>query len=87
VSLSGVLSLVLNVNGWNACILLMGVDGVVFIATNHLLAIALVLPCADGPHFWPGRSTPIHQRLDLQRSVITATSTAIIALNTSLDVR
>jgi hypothetical protein len=41
----------------------MEVVGVVFIATNHFLVGALVLPSVDGPHPWFGRSAPAHQRL------------------------
>jgi hypothetical protein len=39
VSLNGVLALVLNVEGWNAWMMCMEVVGVVFIATNHFLAV------------------------------------------------
>jgi hypothetical protein len=34
----------------------MEVVGVVFIATNHFLAVAPILPTADGPCPWSGRS-------------------------------
>jgi hypothetical protein len=61
----------------------MEVVGVVFIATNHFLAVALVLPTADGPRPWSGRSAPVHQRLKSQRSAVTAISTAISAFNVS----
>jgi hypothetical protein len=58
----------------------MEVVGVVFIATNHFLAVALILPTADVPCPWSGRSTPAHQRLKTQRSVVTAISMAILHL-------
>jgi hypothetical protein len=38
----------------------MEVVGVVFIATNHFLVVAFVLPTADGPRPWSGRSAPAH---------------------------
>jgi hypothetical protein len=53
---------------------------VVFIATNHFLAVALVLPTADGPRSSSRRSAPAHQRLKSQRSAVTAISTAIVHL-------
>jgi hypothetical protein len=53
------------------------VVGVVFIASNHFLAVAPILPTADGPRPWPGRSAPAHQRLKSQRPVVTAISMAI----------
>jgi hypothetical protein len=49
------------------------VVGVVFIATNHFLAIAPILPTADGP-------PPAHQRLKTQRSAVTAISMTILYL-------
>jgi hypothetical protein len=58
----------------------MEVVGVVFIATNHFLAIAPILPTADGPRPWSGRSAPVHQRLKSQWSAVTAISTAIMHL-------
>jgi hypothetical protein len=58
----------------------MEVVGVVFIATNHFLAIAPILPTADGPRPWSGRFAPAHQRLKSQRSAVTAISTAIMHL-------
>jgi hypothetical protein len=53
---------------------------VVFIATNHFLAVAPFLSTADGPRPWSGRSAPAHQRLKSQRSAVTAISTAILHL-------
>jgi hypothetical protein len=50
---------------------------VVFIASNHLLAIAPFLPTVDGPHPWSGRSANAHQQLKSQRLALTAISTAI----------
>ena len=38
------------------------------------------LPSADGPPAWSGRSAPVDQRLETQRSAVTATSTAILHL-------
>jgi hypothetical protein len=58
----------------------MEVVGVVFIATNHFLAVAPILPTADGPRPWSGRSAPTHQRLKSQRPAVTAISTAIMHL-------
>jgi hypothetical protein len=58
----------------------MEVVGVVFIATNHFLAVASILPTADGPRPWSGRSAPAHQRLKSQRSAVTAISMAIMHL-------
>jgi hypothetical protein len=55
----------------------MEVVGVVFIATNHFLAVAPFLPTADGPRPWSGRSAPAHQRLKSQRSAVTTISMAI----------
>jgi hypothetical protein len=57
------LALVLNVEGWNAWVKWMEVVGVVFIATNHFLAVAPILPTTDGPRPWSERSAPAHQRL------------------------
>jgi hypothetical protein len=51
----------------------MEVVGVVFIATNHFLAVASILPTADGP-------PPAHQQLKTQRSAVTAISMAILHL-------
>jgi hypothetical protein len=49
----------------------MEVTGVVFIASNHFLAVAPILPTTDGPRPWSGRSAPAHQRLKSQRSAVT----------------
>jgi hypothetical protein len=65
----------------------MEVVGVGFIATNYFLAVAFFRVTADGPRPWSERSAPVHQRLKSQRSAVTAISTAISALNVSLDVR
>jgi hypothetical protein len=65
----------------------MEVVGVVFIATNHFLAVANFLPPADGPRLSSGRSTPVHQRLDLQQSARMSISMAISALIVSSYVR
>jgi hypothetical protein len=56
----------------------MEVVGVVFVATNHFLAVAPILPTADDPRPWSGRSAPVHQWLKSQRSAVTAISTAIM---------
>jgi hypothetical protein len=55
----------------------MEVVGVVFIASNHFLAVAPFLPTADGPRPWSGRSALAHQRLKSQRSTVTTISMAI----------
>jgi hypothetical protein len=78
VSWNGLLALVLNVEGRNAWMFWMEVVGVVFIATNHFLVIAPILPTTDGPCPWFGRSAPTHQRLKTQRSAVTAISMAIM---------
>jgi hypothetical protein len=56
----------------------MEVVGVVFIATNHFLAVAPFMSTADGPRPWSGRSAPVHQWLKSQRSALMAISTAIM---------
>jgi hypothetical protein len=56
----------------------MEVVEVVFIATVHFLAVALIMPTADGPRPWSRRSAPAHQRLKSQRSAVTAISMAIV---------
>jgi hypothetical protein len=56
------------------------VVGVVFIASNHYLAVASFLSTADGPRPWSRRSAPAHQRMKAQRSAVTAISTAIVHL-------
>jgi hypothetical protein len=58
----------------------MEVVGVVFIDTNHFLAVAPILPTVDGSCPWSGRSASAHQRLKTQRSAVTAISTAILHL-------
>jgi hypothetical protein len=65
----------------------MEVVGVEFIALSHHIVIAKFLPLADGLCLWAGRSTPAHQQLETQRSIVTTISTAISALNASSDVR
>jgi hypothetical protein len=39
-----------------------------------------ILPSADGPPAWSGRSAPVDQRLKMQRSAVTAISMAILHL-------
>jgi hypothetical protein len=39
-----------------------------------------ILPTADGPPAWSGRSAPVDQRLKTQRSAVTTISTAILHL-------
>jgi hypothetical protein len=58
----------------------MEVVGVVFIASNHFLAVAPILSTADGPRPWSGQSAPAHQCLKSQRSAVMVISTAISAL-------
>jgi hypothetical protein len=55
----------------------MEVVGVVFIASNHFLAVAPILLTKDGPRPWSRRSAPAHQRLKSQQSAVTAISMAI----------
>jgi hypothetical protein len=58
----------------------MEVVGVVFIASNHFLDVAPFLPTADGPCPLFGQSAPAHQRLESQRSAVTAISTVVVHL-------
>jgi hypothetical protein len=58
----------------------MEVVGVVFIASNHFLAVAPFLSTADGLRSWSGWSAPVHQRLKSQWSPVTTISTAIVHL-------
>ena len=58
----------------------MEVVGFVFIASNHFLVVAPILPTADGPRPLSGRSVPTDQRLESQRSAVTAISMAIVHL-------
>jgi hypothetical protein len=58
----------------------MEVVGVVFIATNHFLVVASILPTADGPRPGPDSPPPAHQWLKTQRTAVTAISTAILHL-------
>jgi hypothetical protein len=58
----------------------MEVVRVVFIASNHFLAVAPFLPITDGLRPLFGRSAPAHQRLESQRSTITTISMAIVHL-------
>jgi hypothetical protein len=58
----------------------MEVVEVVFITSNHFLAVVSILSIADGPPSWSGRSAPAHQQLKLQWSAITTISTAIVHL-------
>jgi hypothetical protein len=58
----------------------MEVVGVVFIATNHFLAVAPSLPTADGTRPGPDGPPPAYQRLKTQRSAVMAISTAILHL-------
>jgi hypothetical protein len=58
----------------------MEVVGVVFIATNHFIAVDPILSTADSPRPWSERSAPAHQRLKSQRSVVMTISTAIVHL-------
>jgi hypothetical protein len=87
VSWDEVLALLLNENEWDAWKKRMEVVRIVFIATNHFLAVTHFLPTADGPRSWPEQSAPPHQRLKSQQSTVIAILTAISALNTLSDVR
>jgi hypothetical protein len=50
----------------------MEVVGVVFIASNHFLAVAPFLLTVDGPRPWSERFAHAHQRLKSQQSAVTA---------------
>jgi hypothetical protein len=50
----------------------MEVVGVVFIDSNHFLAVASILPTTDGPRPLFGRSALAHQWLKSQRSAVMA---------------
>jgi hypothetical protein len=63
------------------------VVGVIFIALNHHIVVAFILPHVDGSRCRFGRSAPTYQWLDLQQSVVMAISTTISALNALPDVR
>jgi hypothetical protein len=58
----------------------MEVVGIVFIASNHYLAVAPFLSTADSPRPLSGWSAPAHQWLESQRSAVTAISTTIVHL-------
>jgi hypothetical protein len=58
----------------------MKVVWIVFIASNHFLAIAPFLQTADSPRSWSERSALAHQQLKSQRSTVTAISTVILHL-------
>jgi hypothetical protein len=76
VSWNGLLDLILNVKDWSAWVEVNGGGWGCIYSPNHFLAVAPFLPTADGPRPWSGRSTPVHQRLKLQRSAVMAISTA-----------
>ena len=80
VSWNGLLALVLNVEDWNAWMRWMEVVGVVFYSPQPLPSRWAILPSADGPRARSGRSAPVDQRLKMQRSAVTAISTAILHL-------
>jgi hypothetical protein len=67
---------VLNEGGW-----------VVFIALNHHIVVAFILPHVDGPYCRSGRSVHARSTARSQRSVTPAIWTTIITLNVLLDVR
>jgi hypothetical protein len=54
--------------------------GVVFIATNHFLAVASILPTTDGLRPGPDGPPPTYQRLKTQWSAVTTISTTILHL-------
>jgi hypothetical protein len=58
----------------------MEVVGVVFISSNHFLAVAPFLSTADGPRPWSGRSAPSHQRLKSHRLAVMAITMTIVHL-------
>jgi hypothetical protein len=65
----------------------MEVVGVVFIATNHFLVVAPILPTADGPHPWSGRSAPSTSTAEIATVSSNGYINGYNALNASSDVR
>jgi hypothetical protein len=80
VSWNGLLALVLNVEGWNAWGVVNGGGWGCIYSHQPLPSRCSILPSADGPSAWSGRSAPVDQRLKTQRSAVTAISTAILHL-------
>ena len=79
-SWNGLLALVLNVEGWNAWGEVNGGGWGGIYSPQPLPSRCSILPTADGPPAWSGRSAPVDQRLKTQRSAVTAISTAILHL-------
>jgi hypothetical protein len=80
VSWNGLLALVLNVEGWNAWGCMNGGGWGCIYSHQPPPSRCSILPTADGPPAWSGRSAPVDQRLKTQRSAVTAISTAILHL-------
>jgi hypothetical protein len=80
VSWNGLLALVLNVEGWNAWMILNGGGWGCIYSHQPLPSRWAILLSADGPRVGSGRSAPVDQRLKMQRSAVTAISTAILHL-------
>jgi hypothetical protein len=80
VSWNGLLALVLNVEGWNAWGRMNGGGWGCIYSHQPLPSRWAILLSADGPPSWCGRSAPVDQRLKMQRSAVTAISTAILHL-------
>jgi hypothetical protein len=80
VSWNGLLALVLNVEGWNAWGEVNGGGWGCIYSHQPLPSCYSILLSADGPPARSGWSTPVDQRLKMQRSAVTAISTAILHL-------
>jgi hypothetical protein len=61
--------------------------GVVFITTNHFLAVAPFLLTADGPRPWSGRSAPCTSTVEIATVSSNGYINGYIAFNASSDVR
>jgi hypothetical protein len=74
-SVDGVKSLLLAMNMSYGSLGMLNRGGwVVFIDTNHFLAVVHFLPNTDAPRSWPERFAPAHKRLKSQRSAITVSA-------------
>jgi hypothetical protein len=65
----------------------MEVVGVVFRAPNHFLAVAPILPTADGLRPWSGQSTPCTSTAEIAMVSSNGYINNYIAFNASSDVR
>jgi hypothetical protein len=80
VSWNGLLALVLNVEGWNCLVEVNGGGWGCIYSHQPLPSCYSILLSADGPPARSGRSALVDQRLKMQRSAVTAISTAILHL-------